>query len=255
MKFFSRAISVVLPAALALALSTNLSAANPITIKADITNIIGADSGGPIATMLGLSSSLNYLTGYFTFDADQSSGAVTHSGTTSAGGLYNYSINHNSYANFSLVTPNGTTIHTNNEPIYNGIDTTDTVISNPDTSHLDQFNVISNADSSASRPYDQIRIDLSDADVSFWSRSQPITAAILNSLRAKYFVYSYGLVGQPGSDYIQSRHITFSEISAVPLPANLVLLLSGLGLLWGTGRMRTRSWPAPIGWSGLSLSA
>ena len=82
MKFFSRAISVVLPAALALALSTNLSGANPITIKANITDIFGADSGGPIATMLGLNSSLNYLTAYFTFDADQSSGATTHSGTT-----------------------------------------------------------------------------------------------------------------------------------------------------------------------------
>ena len=82
-----------------------------------------------------------------------------------------------------------------------------------------------------------------DYDETTWSRTDPISASVLNSFSGDLFSFEKN-VGVDDDSFsfgvIRSTSIEWSEVPSVPLPAGLPLLLAGLGVLGIAGRRRRR---------------
>ncbi|MEP1356065.1 MAG: VPLPA-CTERM sorting domain-containing protein [Tateyamaria sp.] len=204
--------------------ATGASAATK-TFEATVTNVTG--DAELIAELFGTSTDRT-LKLRATFETDVSTGASTSSGSDYL---------RSSYDAFSLIAPETTINAPAGDSNLHRVYTRDA-----DTFSNDFIQVGSFLGSTDPAQYDRFYLSAIDNDRSTWSRSNPISASILNSFSIQSFRYEKYVTVNDSNVYqsVRSSNFTWAEVSAVPLPAGLPLLLAGLGAL-GIASRRRRS--------------
>jgi hypothetical protein len=189
-----------------------------ITLEASITGITG---GAALLSELGITDGT--AKARVTFNNDVSSGAVLVDDSTAK-----YDQLFSTYSAFSLIAP-GKTINavasdSGDHAVYTRDGLEDRLLN-----IVDLFALVSTPSSTDPNSYSDLLISTWDYDQSKWSRTDPITADLLNS----YLVDSFQFSKYIGSSFntIQASNITWAEVSVVPLPGALPLLVGALGAL------------------------
>jgi hypothetical protein len=220
----------ILAGALAAALMTlggTVANAVTITLEASIT--------GSAALLSELGITDGTAKARATFNNDVSSGAILVDN-----GYYKFDHLYSTYSAFSLIAP-GKTINAVASDAGNHRVYTRDGLEDRSRNINEQFQVASLPYSSDPNSYYVLRIDAWDYDQSKWDRATPITADLLNSYSTDFFRFEK-FVGT-SFNRIQSYNITWAEVSVVPLPGALPLLVGALDALGLIRRRKSRPHP------------
>lgn len=196
-------MKVIATLVLALALGS-AAQASVVTFKATVTNVQAADGTGSnqLLRQLGISvgGTVNL---FFTIETNQAGGWSTYSSS-----LATYDYKTTTYDGFSMVTPR---VAIRGEPS-DGVTSDMSLINGISGQGLtaDSISLQSRPGSASPYLYHQLSLLCDSYDLSLWNGSDPITAALLNSMSVKRFYMDKEINGV--SMGISSSDITFSAV-------------------------------------------